>query len=77
MIKKSRYSLLWNSGFSLFVSIHLRHNIGKVFFGYDCIMAHTQTIVVYGLWRVMQKLGYADAIGYTHTNKGIYSKLGC
>ena len=39
-------------------------------------MAHAQTIVVYGLLRIMQKLGYADAVGYAHAHEGIDAELG-
>ena len=39
-------------------------------------MAHTQTIVVYGLGQIMQKLGYADAVGYAHADEGIDAELG-
>ena len=39
-------------------------------------MAHTQTIIVNGLGRIMQKLGYADAVGYTHADEGIDAEFG-
>lgn len=39
-------------------------------------MAHAQTIVVYGLGRIMQKLGYADAVGDAHADEGIDAELG-
>ena len=32
-------------------------------------MAHTQTIIVNGLGRIMQKLGYADAVGDAHADE--------
>ena len=39
-------------------------------------MAHTQTIIVNGLGRIMQKLGYADAVGYAHADEGIDAEFG-
>ena len=56
--------------------VEVCHCRGKLFFGDSCRMAHTQAVVVNGLERVLEELGYASRIGDSDAHEGIDAQFG-
>lgn len=59
----------------LFLAVHRCDGGSEVLFGYASAVADAQAVVVDGLRRVVQELGYAHAVGDAEAYEGVDAQL--